>query len=183
MVCPIWNGVDTSGRTVCPDSFWTKRAGCNSAEDRVAVENNQRPQYMEYINLSAGGIDGAMYGNTMPWTEAGVTNQALRDTNKITGNFGSQFGANVYPACGYYPYQQALNQVNKVQTPNQVTREGFGDTFPNLSRGNNNRQDVAQNQQDFRVRQALDQGYAANQMRNSASSANPMPNQMPMRGY
>ena len=117
MVCPIWNGVDTSGRTVCPDSFWTKRAGCNSAEDRVAVENNQRPQYMEYINLSAGGIDGAMYGNTMPWTEAGVTNQALRDTNKITGNFGSQFGANVYPACGYYPYQQALDQVNKVQQP------------------------------------------------------------------
>ena len=122
MVCPIWNGVDTSGRTVCPDSFWTKRAGCNSAEDRVVVENNQRPQYMEYINLSASGIDGAMYGNNMPWTEAGKTNQILRDTNKITGNFGSQFGANVYPACGYYPYQQALNQVNQVNPP---TKEGF----------------------------------------------------------
>jgi hypothetical protein len=113
MVCPIWNGLDTSGRTVCPDSFWTKNAGCNSAEDRVVVENNQRPQYMEYINLSANGIDGAMYGNNMPWTEVGATTQALRDTNNITGNFGSQFGANVYPACGYYPYQQALNQVNQ----------------------------------------------------------------------
>ena len=119
MVCPIWNGVDTSGRTVCPDSFWTKNAGCNSAEDRVVVENNQRPQYMEYINLSANGIDGAMYGNTMPWTEVGKTTQSLNDLNNITGNFGSQFGANVYPACGYYPYQQALNQVNQVQAPVQ----------------------------------------------------------------
>ena len=174
MVCPIWNGVDTSGRTVCPDSFWTKRAGCNSAEDRVVVENNQRPQYMEYINLSASGIDGAMYGNNMPWTEAGKTNQILRDTNKITGNFGSQFGANVYPACGYYPYQQALNQVNQVNQVNPPTKEGF--TY---------QQAVAQNQQDFRIRQALDQGYAANQMRNSAMSSNPMPNQVPqaMRGY
>ena len=60
MVCPIWNGVDLTGRRVCPDSFYTKRAGCNSAEDRVVVENAQRPQYMEYINLSANGIDGAI---------------------------------------------------------------------------------------------------------------------------
>ena len=37
MVCPVWNGVDTAGRRVCPDSFWTKRAVCNSAEDRVVV--------------------------------------------------------------------------------------------------------------------------------------------------
>ena len=170
MVCPIWNGVDTSGRTVCPDSFWTKRAGCNSAEDRVVVENNQRPQYMEYINLTASGIDGTMYGNNMPWTEAGKTNQILRDTNKITGNFGSQFGANVYPACGYYPYQQAMNQVNQ---SNDI-KEGF----------NFNYQDAVA-QQDFRVRQALEQGYIANQMRNAAMSSNPMPNQVPqaMRGY
>ena len=150
MVCPIWNGLDTSGRTVCPDSFWTKNAGCNSAEDRVVVENNQRPQYMEYINLSANGIDGAMYGNTMPWTEVGVTSKVLKDTNNITGNFGSQFGANVYPACGYYPYQQALNQVNY-------------------------QQNTAVNQQNSRVRQALEQGYEAKQMRNSALTQNPMP--------
>ncbi len=38
MVCPVWNGVDTAGRRACPDSFMTKRAGCNSAEDRVVVE-------------------------------------------------------------------------------------------------------------------------------------------------
>ena len=84
MVCPTWTGVDTAGRRVSPDSFVTKTAGCNSAEDRVVVENNQRPQYMEYINLSANGIEGSiygdnggspeMYGNTMPYAETGAYN-------------------------------------------------------------------------------------------------------------
>jgi hypothetical protein len=55
MSCPTWSGFDLVGRKVCPDSFYTKSAGCNSAEDRVVVENNvSRPQYMEYITLNAG---------------------------------------------------------------------------------------------------------------------------------
>ncbi|MHA2037196.1 MAG: hypothetical protein ACW98X_12220, partial [Promethearchaeota archaeon] len=49
MLCPIWSGVDSTGREVCVDSFKTKRAGCNSALDRVDVENNLRPQYSEYV--------------------------------------------------------------------------------------------------------------------------------------
>ena len=61
MVCPVWNGRDLSGRPVCADSFYTKRAGCNSALDRVDVENYQRPQYMEYINLDAAGIYANIY--------------------------------------------------------------------------------------------------------------------------
>ena len=40
LMCPTWNGTDLTGRTVCPDSFWTKSAGCNSAMDRVVVENS-----------------------------------------------------------------------------------------------------------------------------------------------
>ena len=44
MVCPLWNGVDTTGRTVCEYSYWTKNAGCNSATDRVIIENDLRPQ-------------------------------------------------------------------------------------------------------------------------------------------
>ena len=52
MLCPLWNGQDSAGRRVCPDSFVTKSRGCNSATDRVVVENNvSRPQYMEYITL------------------------------------------------------------------------------------------------------------------------------------
>ena len=62
MVCPIWNGHDTAGRQVCPDSFMTKSGGCNSAEDRVLVENTvTRPQYMEIIMdelaLNAWGVE------------------------------------------------------------------------------------------------------------------------------
>lgn len=66
MSCPTWSGFDLVGRKVCPDSFYTKSAGCNSAEDRVVVENNvSRPQYMEYITLNAGGVQGNMYGNSL----------------------------------------------------------------------------------------------------------------------
>lgn len=131
MVCPIWNGVDSTGRKVCPDSFMTKRAGCNSAEDRVVVENNQRPQYMEYINLSANGIDGGIYGNTMSWNEEGQRRKELKDVNNITGNFGKQFGASVYPACGYYPYKQALAQEAESRRKVQAEEEGF---YANRSR-------------------------------------------------
>jgi hypothetical protein len=113
MVCPIWNGYDLTGRMVSPDSFYTKSAGCNSAVDRVLVENDQRPQYAEYINLSASGIDGSVYGNynnNMQWNNAGITNQNLRNINNITGNYGLDFGADVYPKCGSYPYQQGMQQ-------------------------------------------------------------------------
>jgi hypothetical protein len=62
LVCPVWNGLDTAGRVACADSFYTKREGCNSAEDRVGVENIQRPQYMQYISDSLGNT----YNNNSP---------------------------------------------------------------------------------------------------------------------
>lgn len=69
-ICPLWSegnyGVDTAGRTVCRDSYMTKSAGCNSALDRVTVENAQRPQYSEYITLDAQGIDG-YFGQQIPY--------------------------------------------------------------------------------------------------------------------
>ena len=135
MVCPIWNGVDTTGRQACPDSFYTKRAGCNSAEDRVMVENSvSRPQYMEYINLSANGIEGSIYGNTMPWNTVGQTSRELNAINNVTGNFGLQFGANTYPGCNYYPYEQALQQEkNSMQVPTVTpvqSRMGHLDNAP-----------------------------------------------------
>jgi hypothetical protein len=118
MMCPVWNGVDTTGREVCFDSYYTKNAGCNSANDRVMVENDvTRPQYMEYINLSAQGINGAVYGNSMPYNQVGQTNKELSAINNVTGNFGLQFGANTYPGCNYYPYEQALSQVKDAASP------------------------------------------------------------------
>lgn len=100
MVCPIWNGRDSAGRQVCQDSFVTKRAGCHSASDRVNVENDQRPQYSQYINLSAAGIEGDIYGNNFK--------QDLYDIHNVTGNFGKQFAANIYPSCGPHPYKDAM---------------------------------------------------------------------------
>ena len=51
MVCIPWNGLNNKGQEVCPDSFWTKTPGCDSSEDRVMVENAQRPKYMNYVTL------------------------------------------------------------------------------------------------------------------------------------
>lgn len=154
MMCPVWNGVDTAGRRVSPDSFWTKNAGCNSAEDRIVVENNLRPQYMEYINLSASGIDGAiygadggskeLYGDTMPWANVGASNDRFNypvnkesctngrggyscddNVNNITGNFGLQLSGAVYPSCGYYPYSQAMAQEQQSLRQRQSMQEGY----------------------------------------------------------
>ena len=42
MVCIPWNGINNKGQEVSPDTFYTKSAGCDSAEDRVMVENSLR---------------------------------------------------------------------------------------------------------------------------------------------
>lgn len=67
--CPQFMGTDLTGRGVCSDSFMTKSSGCNTASDRVWVENTvSRPHYYEYINLSPRGllddatIEGFGYG-------------------------------------------------------------------------------------------------------------------------
>ena len=67
MLCPLWQGTDNYGRMVNPDSFYTKNAGCNSAEDRVQTENFLRPQYMEYVSLDANGFrNPTMFSNNPP---------------------------------------------------------------------------------------------------------------------
>jgi len=89
VVCPTWTGRDLSGRQVNADSFYTKRAGCNSAEDRVIVENALRPQYSEYINLDVNeGIRGNLYENNSYFQQSGVRSQGLKNLSKVTGNFG-----------------------------------------------------------------------------------------------
>jgi hypothetical protein len=155
MVCPVWNGVDTAGRRVSPDSFVTKSAGCNSAEDRVVVENNQRPQYMEYINLSANGIQGdvygslggskEMYGDTMEWADTGVYNDrfnypsdhekcvngtgdyysCMNNVNNVTGSFNTQMSKQIYPSCGYSRYDQAMAQEQQALRQRAALNEGF----------------------------------------------------------
>jgi hypothetical protein len=106
MVCPAWNGIDTTGRTVCSDSYYTKKAGCHSAADRVMVENALRPQYIEYVNLNAAGIRGGQqcqnvegYGNINPDTMCHA--ETLNDARNRVGQFGTVTGFSqyIYPNC------------------------------------------------------------------------------------
>jgi hypothetical protein len=127
MVCPVWNGVDTAGRQVCADSYYTKRAGCNSAEDRVAVENNvSRPQYMEYITLAANGIRGNIYGNVMSHTDSVMRSKDLQNVHKLTGQFGNVtgFGAEIYPGCGLNRYRDAMSQQAQQMRQAQASQHG-----------------------------------------------------------
>lgn len=127
MVCPIWNGVDSTGRLVCPDSFYTKSRGCNSALDRVAVENNvSRPQYAEYIGLNVqGGVAGNIYGNTDPYQEATYATKDLYNVNNLTGNFGLNFRADVYPPCSRNAYQFAMAQEKAAARQGQSANVGY----------------------------------------------------------
>ena len=115
MVCPIWNGMDNTGRIVCPDSFYTKSAGCNSAEDRVLVENDQRPQYMEYVNLSAQGFGSDIYSNTMPWQNIENTKNNDASVSRCPGyaNFGLHMSAYETAPCSVNQYTQAMQQQSK----------------------------------------------------------------------
>lgn len=64
-MCPRWVGNDTVGRYVNPDSYYTKSPGCNSAIDRVLVENQvSRPRYYTYIALNTKGLNGDLYDET-----------------------------------------------------------------------------------------------------------------------
>jgi len=141
MVCPVWNGVDTAGRAVAADSFYTKRAGCNSAEDRVLVENNvARPQYSEYINLNANGIEGNIYGNTTGFNQSGARTKAVANAHNMTGQFGQVTGLGQY----VYPRCQANNG------------DGFRTGY---------QQGMAEEAQEMRQAQALQQGYGSNNNR------------------
>ena len=126
MVCPVWNGVDNAGRNVSPDSFTTKTAGCNSAEDRVLVENNQRPQYMEYVNLSAQGFGSDIYSNTMPWENVGASNTNRLNTQSCPGygNYGIQMSAKTLAPCSNQ-YSQAMAQEQYEKRKNAAMQEYF----------------------------------------------------------
>jgi hypothetical protein len=133
MVCPVWNGYDSAGRPACPNSFNTKSAGCNSAEDRVFVENYQRPQYVEYVNLSSGGIDGQFYGNnpntTMTQWDVMKHYNDLSQVNNVAGNFGMQFGAKVYPSCGVNQYKRAMAQNQEALRKYTAYNQGYKSNY------------------------------------------------------
>lgn len=130
MMCPTWSGMDSTGRTVCDYSFYTKSAGCNSASDRVDVENDQRPKYVEYIALNAAGIDGSMYGdsyggNNMFYNDTVKGNKSADAANNLTGNFGLDFRAQTAPNCSITPYKDAMAQNADVRRNEQRAELGY----------------------------------------------------------
>lgn len=99
MLCPLWNGLDNTGRRVCPDSFVTKSRGCNSATDRVVVENNvSRPQYMEFITLNSAGVAGNIYGPSDLGAQIGDI-QAQRVKDYHNGPMWSDQNGTTIPGC------------------------------------------------------------------------------------
>jgi hypothetical protein len=126
MVCIPWNGVNNKGQEVCPDSFWTKTAGCNSSEDRVLVENALRPKYMNYVTLNAGGLDGNIYGNVSAQKNSDAREQFMQSRNNITGNFGTQFGAKVdYQGCSVNAYERNMAQISQAQRQENFLDNGY----------------------------------------------------------
>jgi hypothetical protein len=101
VVCPVWNGLDQYGRIVSPDSFMIETAGCRSALDRVDVENYQRPQYFELVNLDGFGVQGNLYSD-----DSGNRTAAIQNLSQIVGNPGYDYGHYVTPRCVNDRYEQ-----------------------------------------------------------------------------
>lgn len=130
MVCPPWNGVDTSGRPACWDSYYTKTPGCNSAADRVTVENGLRPQYIEYVNLDAAGIRGGQGCNNQHQINPDTVchKNTIDAVHDRTGQYGltTGFSQHIFPncmSCQNYPNKRAYGQTK--QKTFKRANEGF----------------------------------------------------------
>lgn len=128
MSCPVWNGSDSYGRQVCPDSYNTKNAGCNSPADRIYVENVLRPQYIEYITLDAQGITGNMFEE-----DSEQRTNDIYKLRKITGSTGVGYGSKIASTCGSYRYDDAQAQIAK------ATSQRANNQFYNEARSFNSR--------------------------------------------
>jgi hypothetical protein len=123
MVCIPWDGMNNKGQQVSPDSFYTKTPGCDSAEDRVMVENSQRPKYMNYVTLGADGIEGNIYGGVkegygnVEAAQHSVGRSSFdKSRNELTGNFGTDFGSKVaYQGCSIGAYERGMAQMAETQ--------------------------------------------------------------------
>lgn len=103
LLCPLWNGLDLTGRPVCPDSFMTKVRGCSNPLDRVMVENDQRPKYFQYLTLNAGGLEGGM--NEGVSRRAKMVEGAALTTPAYGQDLNAQLG---YGGCAVNSYEKAM---------------------------------------------------------------------------
>lgn len=111
-ICLQANMFDSAGRPSCYNSLYTKAPGCNSAEDRIAVENMLRPRYSEYVSR---GMDGLQYGglphSSLRWDDMKAQNDFKCDYSQRSGDFGFQMSSKVYPSCGrMMAYERGMAQ-------------------------------------------------------------------------
>jgi hypothetical protein len=145
LLCPLWNGLDLTGRPVCPDSYVTKTAGCNNPLDRVMVENEQRPKYFQYLTLNAAGLEGgagatggATGGTGAPRSmenyigpngnDVGVANRnsMLHNAATSTPSYGQQLQADLgYGGCSVNSYERAMASMNEGYRYKQAAQHGY----------------------------------------------------------
>ena len=128
MVCIPWNGFNNKGQEVCPDSWWTKTPGCNSAGDRVTVETDLRPDYAAYINLNMQGLQGDIYEGSNPFVKEAASDAEKWDESRsdISGGFGStQWNSTNIPTCGLYSYERAMAQQSQSNRNTQNANLGY----------------------------------------------------------
>jgi hypothetical protein len=133
MSCPVWSGRDLTGRLVCENSFMTKTAGCDSASDRVLVENAQRPQYSTYTQLDAEGIMGTTNMNA---AEAKIGTAGLQSAGNNGPTWTTTNRGTIYQPCesssttayAFAQYQNGLlaNGAANMQSSNSAAMQSAG---------------------------------------------------------
>lgn len=125
MLCATWNRMDNTGRLVCANSFYTKTPGCNSALDRVAVENTvSRPQYFEYFGINAAGVKGPMLTDPVgvPVTEnyenynsaavnANVGYADMMHNYQYAGSWNGNLHGTTIGTCPQSAYAQGMREI------------------------------------------------------------------------
>lgn len=109
-LCIQPNEFDSAGRPSCPYSLRTTAPGCNSAAERILIENDLRPKYSQYISLDVDGITNGGLSSTTTQYDNSVRNQFVKNTPYIGGNFGVQMSAHVSPSGGMMAYERGMAQ-------------------------------------------------------------------------
>ena len=118
--CSKWNGYDLTGREVNENSFYTKDRGCNSAIDRVSVENSHRPHYAGYVTLNIRGLSG---GSDIFTNDQNALNLRTEDVNIIAS--GPNYGTNIQKNIGTDSTPYFSNSIMNTQYMRNNKKGGY----------------------------------------------------------
>ena len=94
LVCPKWHGFDTYGRPSHKDGFNATTAGCSDPTERIKMENNSRPNYMEHVSLNPDGIRGVCAYQKKRGSTCAQTESYVR-----SGDIGIQTSSHIRKEC------------------------------------------------------------------------------------